>query len=108
VSSTVVVVNPATRPVHVARPSDDADLIVLPVPGAPGAAGASGDPEYAHHQTAPASTWNITHNLGKHAVPVILLDDDPTRPVFTDADVTDDDHCVLTFPSPVTGWAYFN
>lgn len=62
---------------------------------------------YSYHQTAPAATWTITHNLHSWTTPTILLDSDPDSPVLTDVAIVDGDTQVLTFPSPVTGWAHF-
>ena len=90
-------------------PDGDIDNSVPPgtntiqsIPGS-GAAGA----EYSYHQTSPASVWTIDHNLGTPREPVILLDDDPTNPVWTDVVHASPNQTTLIFPSPATGWAYF-
>lgn len=73
------------------------------IPGSGGGGGAT----FAYHQSVPASVWPITHNLGRYAVPVLLLDDDPERPVVTDYDTPSQNQTIVTLPAPATGWAYF-
>lgn len=76
------------------------------IPGPPGPAGPSGG-TWAHHQINAAAQWTVTHNLGVPTGPVILLDSDPTVQVYTHLDHIDENTVMITFPSPVTGWAYF-
>lgn len=81
--------------------------VVVPVRGPAGPSGAAGG-AWSFHQSSPAATWTLTHNLGIYPVPVVLLDDNPDRPVWTDVDYTDANSFTLTFPTPVTGWVHIN
>lgn len=71
--------------------------------GPAGPAGAAGGSVFEHVQSTPASTWNITHNLGRFPH-VSLLEDDGTE---FEADVvhSDNNTVVVIFPSPHTGTA---
>lgn len=99
--TTITVKVPGPSRVTMAPPAGPR-VLVVPVAGPQGSAGSS----YTHTQAAPASVWTITHSLGKYPMPTILLDDDPSQPVWTDIEYTDANTLVLTFPSPVTGHAY--
>lgn len=69
-----------------------------------GPAGPAGDgTAYVHTQTSPASTWTITHGLGRVPHNVQILIDGVE--VFTDTTI-DATYVVLTFPSPESGVAY--
>lgn len=61
---------------------------------------------FSHHQTTPAAQWNLDHPAGVKRHPVILLDDEPARPVYTDVEHVSDTLTILTFPNPVSGWAH--
>ncbi len=77
--------------------------------GDPGSGGSGGGGEtFAYRQNTPASQWFISHNLGVYTEPLILLDAEPTTPVWTDVEIADANNLTLTFPSPVSGWAYIN
>ena len=78
------------------------DTEITSIPGS--ATAGSG---YAHHQISLGATWTIDHNLGKPREPVIILDTEPTIPVWTDTIHTSNNQTILIFPSPVSGWAYF-
>lgn len=58
------------------------------------------------HQTAPAATWTITHNLGFKPGVQLFTDDDGDQQVYTDVSYPDDNTVVIEWPSPTTGWAY--
>ena len=79
------------------------------IPGPDGPPGPTGPPggQWAHHQLTASAQWTVTHNLGQPKNPTILLDADPTQSVYTRVDHVDESTAMLTFPSPVTGWAYF-
>lgn len=69
--------------------------------------GSGGVTTFTHIQSSPASTWIITHNLGRPKEPVVILDNQPTLPVWTDVEHGSINQTTLTFPEPVTGKAYF-
>lgn len=58
---------------------------------------------YVHSQPSPASTWTITHGLGRipHSVQILI----GGQEVFTDSQI-DATYVVLTFPSPESGEAH--
>jgi hypothetical protein len=74
--------------------------------GSTGGASAAGT--FVHHQVAAAGTWVINHNLGRKVEPTIVLAADVTAPVYPDFALTDDNNCTVVFPSPESGFAYFN
>jgi hypothetical protein len=76
------------------------------IPGPPGPPGIPGDAAFVFHQTSPAATWTIIHPLASKPPIVIVLDDDPTVPVFTDTFYIDNATVALEFPVPTTGYAY--
>lgn len=63
---------------------------------------------FTYHRDVAAATWTIQHNLGAFKVPTIILDNRPGEPVWTDVELPNVNTAVLIFPSPVTGYAYFN
>lgn len=99
--TTVLVEVPGPSSITMAPPTGPA-VAVVPVVGPPGPAGGS----FTYTQVAPASVWAITHNLGTYPEPVILLDGDPSTPVWTDTEYVDANTLILTFPAPVTGHAH--
>jgi hypothetical protein len=103
--TTVAVRRPEPPTVAAERPGSG-PTVVVPRRGPAGTPGAAGG-TFSHHQPTPAATWVITHNLGRYAVPVLLIDDDPHRPVWADYDTPDPDHTTVTLPAPATGWAHF-
>jgi len=70
--------------------------------GPPGAAGAT----YVHTQSTPAATWTIPHNLNTILSVVLLLDSDPTNPVWSDVSYPDLNTAVVSLPSAASGKAY--
>lgn len=79
--------------------------------GATGATGPSGPPggSYVHTQSSASSVWTIVHNLGATYVNIEPVDSAGNSfvgrydyPVVTFVDNTT---CILTFTSPVTGYA---
>lgn len=74
-------------------------------PGQPGPPGPGHSP-FTFHQSSVASVWTVVHNLGAYPEPTILLDDSPTFPVWTDIEYVDINSFILTFPSPVSGYAH--
>lgn len=102
---TVVVRRPEPPTVATERPQD-LPVVVVPRRGPTGVPGAPGG-TFSHHQATPAATWTVTHALGRYAVPVLLLDDQPQRPVHADYDTPDPNTTTITLPAPATGWAHF-
>lgn len=76
-------------------------------PGPPGTPGAPGGASFPHHQTNPAATWPVTHGLGRRINPLVLLDSDPTTPVYTRITIVDQNQTLVEFDEAQTGWAYF-
>ena len=66
----------------------------------------SSDLTFIFNQAAPATTWNITHNLGKF--PSITVVDTGNTAVNGQYDYIDDNNIVLTFTAPFAGKAYLN
>lgn len=62
---------------------------------------------YVHVQSSASSNWVINHNLGHMREPTVLLDSAPTVPVLTDVTHGSLNQTTITFPTPVTGKAYF-
>lgn len=65
-------------------------------------------PAFSHHQVAPAASWPVVHGRGVPVEPTVLLDDDPTVPVYPDLVHSDANTTVIIFPVPVSGWAHFS
>jgi hypothetical protein len=104
-NDTVTVRRPEPPTVGTTRP-ESSPVVVVPRRGPTGTPGAPGG-TFSHHQTTPAATWTVTHNLGRYAVPVLILDAEPARPVLADYDLPDPNHTTITLPAPATGWAHF-
>jgi hypothetical protein len=68
--------------------------------------GITSDANYVHDQGTPASVWNVTHNLGKRATPVVV--DSAGTVVVGQIDFVDDNNVTLTFNGSFSGYAYFN
>jgi hypothetical protein len=95
----------------VLQPAPSTELVLAPPsgegpPGPPGPPGPAGV-GYVHRQDTPAAEWRIEHDLGRNTVPVLVLDEDPTQPVYTDVTLLDPNTCLVTWPAPVSGYAYF-
>lgn len=88
------------------RPPDPPGRFVVPIRGPQGPPGAPGG-TYSHHQTTPAATWAVTHNLGRKPAVLLLPDDSPTQPVWTDVTYLDDNTLIIEWPAAVSGWAHF-
>lgn len=61
---------------------------------------------YEHTQTAAAAQWTVSHRLSTFTEPLVLLDDDPGRPAYTDFEYLDENTILIYFPEPVTGRAF--
>lgn len=59
-----------------------------------------------YNQVALASTWVITHNLGKY--PSVDIVDSGGNIVWPDIQYTDTNTVTVVFASPTSGKAYFN
>ena len=68
--------------------------------------GGSGDKYFHFQQSAPASTWVITHNLGKK--PSVTVIDSAGSVWFVTPNYTSDNVLSLTFSAPFSGDAYLN
>ncbi len=79
------------------------------IQGIQGIQGVSGDGVafFQYIQSAASATWIIEHNLGFFREPTVVLDSDPTRPVWADVEHGTINQTTIIFPSPVTGRAYF-
>ncbi|MFE9812393.1 hypothetical protein [Streptomyces sp. NPDC005548] len=75
---------------------------VIYVPGPPGQDGTAGS-TYQHAQTAPASTWQVAHSLGRYPNLSVITSDG--RLVYADVTHASTDLAVITFPTPVAGTA---
>jgi len=64
------------------------------------------DKNYVHDQASPSAVWNITHNLGKNAAPIVV--DSAGTVVVGQIDYIDENNITLTFNGAFSGYAYFN
>jgi hypothetical protein len=104
--STITVKVPDPLPVVVVdAPPDLAGAVVVPVAGPPGPTGPSGT-GFVYHQTAPASSWPVTHNLNTKPWVHTVLDGDSGEASIPDVQYLDANSLLVEFPSPVTGYAY--
>lgn len=55
----------------------------------------------------PSATWIINHGLGFLREPTVVLDSAPTVPVWADVVHGTLNQTTITFPTPVSGKAYF-
>lgn len=63
-----------------------------------------GGSAYTHVQSTPAATWTVVHNLGLRPVPMaMMIDSDPSSPIYPDAVFPDVNTIVITLPSADTG-----
>jgi hypothetical protein len=76
--------------------------------GPAGPAGVDGadDKYYAHSQILPASTWTVTHGLGKF--PSVTVVNSAGDEVVGDVNHVSNNQCVLTFTTAFSGNAYLN
>lgn len=61
---------------------------------------------YIHTQSAPASVWNIAHNLGKY--PSVTIVDTANSEVEGDVEYVDSNNITLRFTASFSGKAYIN
>ena len=66
----------------------------------------SGDLSYVHTQSTVASTWTVTHNLGKY--PSVTVVDSSNNEVIGDIQYTNTNSLKITFSSGFSGKAYCN
>ena len=66
----------------------------------------SGDKNYSHVQTTPASVWSVTHSLNKY--PSVTVFDSSGNQVEGDVDYVNLNQVTLTFSSTFAGTATFN
>lgn len=59
---------------------------------------------FEYTQTDPATTWEITHNLGKHPVVVVIGPDN--KPRYGGVSYDSDNKVTLSFSRPITGKAF--
>ena len=79
---------------------ENVEVIALLVEGPQGPPG-PGFPRHQHIQTAPASTWTVSHPLGiKPAFVSVWVNDEP---VEADIEILNTLTVVITFPSPTSG-----
>ncbi len=63
-------------------------------------------PPHVHDQSTPAATWTVTHNRGSKPPIVLVLDADPSEPVFASLAYPDLNTITVELPSAETGKAY--
>lgn len=66
----------------------------------------SGDKNYVHDQSSPATVWTVNHGLNKRCSVVVV--DSANSVVSGVIEYTDLNNIVLTFNSAFSGYAYFN
>jgi hypothetical protein len=69
-------------------------------------AGETNDKHYTHNQNSANSTWNITHNLGKHPSVSVVLSTGLQG--FGAVTYIDNNNLTIAFSGPETGKAYMN
>jgi hypothetical protein len=62
--------------------------------------------EFIHHQSTPAASWDIQHNLATKPEVRFFLEEAPEERVYTDVTYSDLNNIVATWPEPKSGWAY--
>lgn len=72
--------------------------------GPPGPAGSGGN-TYVHTQSTAATTWNVTHNLGRYAS-VVIKDSGGTR-IWAQVDDVNTNQATITFSAATSGTASF-
>ena len=70
------------------------------------AATSGDDLNFIYTQNTPATTWNITHSLGKF--PSVSVVDSANTQVYGNVDYIDNNSLTLTFSSAFSGKAYLN
>ena len=89
---------------------EDASNVRTPFASAAGSGSGTGttggDKNYVHLQGPPATSWNITHNLGKY--PAVSVVDSSDRIVVGEIEYIDTNNVVLTFSSAFAGKAFLN
>lgn len=74
------------------------NVIAIPVAGPQGATGGSG---FTFTQVTPASSWSITHNLGRKPLSILVTVSDVV--VTTDVSTPDANTVYVAFSSPTAG-----
>ena len=109
------VVSPDTASVDVLAEAADRPVIVLVEPGIPGQDGQDGangvdgavgpqgpiNSGFQHTQLSPASTWSVTHTLGRYPLSCEIVIADQV--VFSDVSYPDPLTVVVTFATPQVG-----
>lgn len=109
------VVSPDTASVEVLAEAAGSPVIVLVEPGIPGLDGIDGtdgidgavgppgpiNSGFQHTQVAPASTWSVTHTLGRYPLSCEIVIADQV--VFSDVSYPDPLTVVVTFATPQAG-----
>jgi hypothetical protein len=75
-------------------------------PGPKGDPGEAGTGAFVYEQVAPASVWNIEHNLG--FFPGVTVVDSSGTDVVGSITYIDEDNLYVTFHSPFGGTAYLS
>jgi hypothetical protein len=65
-----------------------------------------GDLNFTFNQPTPATTWSITHNLGKN--PSVSVVDSAGTLVYGEVDYINDNSLIITFSAAFSGKAYLN
>lgn len=66
-------------------------------------AGSSG-PQFVYHQSTPATTWNIVHNLNK--VPAVIAVDDFGNVIYTGITIVNSNELTINTNPATTGYIY--
>lgn len=81
-------------------------VIRVAVPGFQGAPGTGGDAHEVFTQSVPASTWAITHSLGKK--PAVTIIDSSGSVCIGDVQYTSTSALTITFTAAFSGSALLN
>lgn len=108
--SVVTIVQGApSAPIVTERPLQSVIIQREGIPGTPGqdgVDGAAGGTTYQHNQGSAATTWNISHNLGRF--PSVTIVDSLGHEILGDVNFLSANLVSLSFGVPVSGTAYLN
>ena len=76
------------------------------VPGDPGTPGTPGGAGYEHTQSSAASTWTVTHNLGRH--PSVTVVDSAGTEIDAELQYVSTNQLILKFGFSFAGKAFLN
>lgn len=104
--SDTLIVEPTVYAIDVILPAYEVSVSAPGPQGIQGPAGVAANTNFTHTQLAPATTWNITHNLGYN--PSATAVDTAGNVVEGTLLYIDTNTLEITFGIPVSGHAYMS